>query len=65
MVCCLPDARVQDISEQLLDILKGKEKQPEVIVHVDTNDMGRKRNEVLQYKYRELSKMLQSRIFRL
>eukprot|EP00061_Rhincodon_typus_P009527 g33100.t1 len=33
----------KDISEQLHDILKGEGEQPEVVVHIGTNDIDRKR----------------------
>eukprot|EP00061_Rhincodon_typus_P010747 g35270.t1 len=39
MVCCLPGARVLDVSEWVQDILKREGKQTEVIVHIDTNDI--------------------------
>eukprot|EP00061_Rhincodon_typus_P004886 g23665.t1 len=39
MVCCFPGARLRDVSERLQNVLKGEGEQPEVIVHVGTNDM--------------------------
>eukprot|EP00061_Rhincodon_typus_P014586 g41692.t1 len=39
--------KVKDIAEQLHEILIGEGEQPEVIVHIGTNDIGRKRDEVL------------------
>ena len=51
IVCCLPGARVKDISERFQDILKGEGEQPEVVVHIGTNNIGRKRDEVLKYEY--------------
>ncbi|XP_078264753.1 uncharacterized protein LOC144598479 [Rhinoraja longicauda] len=48
MVCCLPGARVQDITGRLHNILAREGDQPEVVVHVGTTDVGRKRKEILQ-----------------
>jgi len=45
MVCCLPGARVLDVSEQVRGILKREGKQTHVPVH--TNDISRKREEFL------------------
>ncbi|XP_078253188.1 uncharacterized protein LOC144592470 [Rhinoraja longicauda] len=61
MVCCLPGARVQHITDRLQKILVREGDQPEVVVHVGTNDVGRKRKEVLQREFRELGKALRSR----
>eukprot|EP00061_Rhincodon_typus_P004678 g23167.t1 len=54
MVHCLLVARVKDVSEQLQNILTGKGEQPDVIVHIGTNDIGRQRDGVLRNEYREL-----------
>jgi len=37
MVCCLPGARVKDVSERLQGILEGEGEQPVVVVHIGTN----------------------------
>lgn len=50
MVCYLPGARVQGISEQLHDLLKGEGEQPGTLVHVGTNDIDRKRDEMRHCK---------------
>jgi len=52
MVCCLPGARVQDVSERAESILKGEREQPEVVEHVGPNDIGMKSDEVLQQQFR-------------
>jgi len=52
MVCCLPGARVRDVSERLQDLLKGEGEQPEVVIHIGTNDIGRKSDEILKYEYK-------------
>ncbi|XP_059821606.1 uncharacterized protein LOC132391883 [Hypanus sabinus] len=64
MVCCLPGARVQDVSGQVRNILKGKGEHPAVLVHDGTNDIDRKRKEVLKRDFRELGRKLRSRTSR-
>eukprot|EP00061_Rhincodon_typus_P007938 g30107.t1 len=54
MVCCLPRARVKDVSERLQNILKVFGKLPEAIVHIRINDVARQRDGVLRNEYREL-----------
>ncbi|XP_072103118.1 uncharacterized protein [Mobula birostris] len=61
MVCCLPGARVRDVSDRVHDILVRKGKQPEVVIHVGTNDIGRKGDEVLKCEFRELGRRLKNR----
>ncbi|XP_067845690.1 uncharacterized protein [Heptranchias perlo] len=56
MVCYLPGGRVKDITERVQNILRGEGEQPEVVVHVGTNDIGRKRIEVLQSQFQELGR---------
>ncbi|XP_059810226.1 uncharacterized protein LOC132383348 [Hypanus sabinus] len=58
MVCCLPGARIQDITDRLQGILKGEGEQPEVVVHVGINDIGKKRKDILQRDFRELGRRL-------
>eukprot|EP00061_Rhincodon_typus_P010405 g34667.t1 len=48
------DPLVKDVSEQAQDFLKGDSEQPEVMVHIGTNDIDRKRDEVLQRDFRKL-----------
>ena len=64
MVCCLPGARIQDVTDRVQTILKGEGEQPEVVVHVGTNDVGKKGMNILQRDFRELGKMLKSRTSR-
>lgn len=64
MVCCLPGARVRDVSDRVQSILRREGEQPEVLVHVGTNDMDRKREEVLKKDYWELGRKLKSRTSR-
>ncbi|XP_072136864.1 protein ABHD14A-like isoform X2 [Mobula birostris] len=64
MVCCLPGARVWDVSDQVHDILVQEGKQPEVVIHVGTNDIGRKKDEVLKCEFRELGRRLKNRTSR-
>ncbi|XP_055522044.1 uncharacterized protein LOC129716197 isoform X1 [Leucoraja erinacea] len=64
MVCCLPGARIQDVTDRVQKILKGEGEHPEVVVHVGTNDVGKKGMNILQRDFRELGKMLKSRTSR-
>lgn len=52
MVCALPGAMVMDVSEWLQYILKRNDEQPEVVAHVGTNNITRKRDVVLHSEYR-------------
>ena len=61
MVVCLPGARVRDVSDRVQDILEWEGDQPEVVVHVGTNNIGRNSEEVLKREYRELGRKLRSR----
>eukprot|EP00061_Rhincodon_typus_P011584 g36713.t1 len=45
---------VRDVSDRADRILKGEGEQPEVMVHISTNDITRKRDEDLKSEYREL-----------
>ncbi|XP_059500994.1 uncharacterized protein LOC132209499 [Stegostoma tigrinum] len=63
-VCCLPGARIQDITDRVQRILKGEGEDPEVVVHVGTNDVGKKRRSILQRDFRELRRKLKSRTSR-
>ncbi|XP_062887003.1 uncharacterized protein LOC134336606 [Mobula hypostoma] len=64
MVCCLPGARVRDVSDRVHDILVQEGKQPEVVIHVGTNDIGTKRDEVLKCEFREFGRRLKNRTSR-
>ncbi|XP_072405191.1 uncharacterized protein [Chiloscyllium punctatum] len=61
MVCCFPGARVKDIADRVQDILKDEGEEPEVVVHVGTNDVGKKRRNILQRDFAELGRRLKSR----
>eukprot|EP00061_Rhincodon_typus_P014699 g41903.t1 len=39
MMCCLISAKILDVFERVQDILKREGKEPEVIVHIGTNDI--------------------------
>ncbi|XP_055498906.1 uncharacterized protein LOC129701618 [Leucoraja erinacea] len=64
IVCCLPGARIQDVTDRVQKILKGEGEHPEVVVHVGINDVGKKGMNILQRDFRELGKMLKSRASR-
>ncbi|XP_059504239.1 uncharacterized protein LOC132209920 isoform X2 [Stegostoma tigrinum] len=64
MVCCLPGARIQDVTDRVQRILEGEGEDPEVLVHVGTNDFGKKRRSILQRDFRELGRRLKSRTSR-
>ena len=61
MVVCLPGARVRDVSDRVQGILKWEGMEPEVVVHIGTNDIGRKGEEVLKQEYKELGWQLRRR----
>eukprot|EP00061_Rhincodon_typus_P018181 g47246.t1 len=56
--------RVRDVLDQVYRILKGEDEQPEVVVHIGTNDIARKRNEDLKSEYKELGWKLKGRTSR-
>ena len=60
-LCCLPGARVQDISSGLQRNLEWEGKNPVVVVHVGTNDIGRTGTKVLRREYEKLGAKLKSR----
>ena len=53
-----------DVSDRVYDILVGEGKQLEVVIHVGTNDIGKKRDEVLKCEFRELGRRLKNRTSR-
>jgi len=61
MVCCLPGARVRDVSDRVFTVLKGEGDQTEVVVHIGTNDVGRKSGEDVKRDFRELGWKLKVR----
>lgn len=61
LVCCLPGARVRDVSDRVFGILKGEGEQPQVVVHIGTNDIGRKRDGDVRQKFKELGWKLRAR----
>lgn len=60
-VCCLPGAQVGDLLERADKLLARAGRDPVVMVHVGTNDIGKGRFEVLQGKFVELAEKLRSR----
>ncbi|XP_059499497.1 uncharacterized protein LOC132207556 [Stegostoma tigrinum] len=60
-VCCLPGARVRDVSDRVYKVLKGEGEQPEIVLHIGTNDIARNRFEDIKSDFRELGWKLQSR----
>ncbi|XP_072352062.1 uncharacterized protein [Scyliorhinus torazame] len=61
VVCCLPGARVRDISNRLERILEREREDPVVVVHVGTNNIGKSRKEDLFRDYKELGFKLKNR----
>eukprot|EP00061_Rhincodon_typus_P012548 g38348.t1 len=53
MVCCLPGARVRDISDQIETILEWEGEDPVVMVHAGTNNIGKTRKEDLFRDYQK------------
>ena len=62
MVCRLPTAQVGDILERVNKHLVRAGRDPVVMVHVGTNDIGKGRFEVLQDNCVELVEKIRSRI---
>ncbi|XP_072094834.1 uncharacterized protein [Mobula birostris] len=56
--------KVRDVSDRVHDILVREGKQPVAVIHVETNDIGRKRDEVLKCEFRELGRRLKNRTSR-
>jgi len=42
-----------NVSDRVFRILKGEDEQPEVVVHIGTNDIGRERDGDVKNEYRE------------
>ena len=61
MVCCLPGARVRDISNGVQAILEKEGMNPDVVLHVGTHDVGRMSEGVLLREFRELGVKLKGR----
>ena len=61
LVCCLPGARVRDVSDRVFGILKGEGEQPQVVVHIGTNNIGKKRDGDVRQVFRELGWKLRAR----
>eukprot|EP00061_Rhincodon_typus_P008764 g31662.t1 len=57
MVCCLPGARVRDISDLLQRILEREGEDPVVVVHVRTNNISKTRKEDPFRDYQELEQV--------
>ena len=64
MVCCFPGAGVRDITDRVQVILEREGENPDVVVHVGTNDVGRMSEGVLRREFRELGEKLKSRTSR-
>ena len=61
LVCCLPGAGVQDISERVFKTLRGEGEQPQVIVHVGTHDIGKLREGDIKQRFMELGWKLKAK----
>ncbi|CAM4481391.1 unnamed protein product [Lepidochelys kempii] len=57
-VCCLPGAKIRDVDLRLKRILKGAGKNPLIVLHVGTNDIGIFSLEHIKRDYARLGKML-------
>ena len=60
-LCCLPGARVQDVSSGLQRNLEWEGENPVVVVHVGANDIDKTGTKDLQREYEELGNKLKSR----
>jgi len=61
LVCCLPGVRVSDVSDRVLWVLQAEGEQPQVVVHIGTNDIDRKRDKDDRQAFRELGWKLRAR----
>jgi len=61
LVCCLPGARVSDVSERVFQVLKGEGEQSQVVVHIGTNDVGRKGDKDVRQAFKKLGWKLKAR----
>ena len=61
LVCCLPGAGVQDVSERIFKTLRGEGDQPQVIIHVGTHDIGRLREGDIKQRFMELGWKLKAK----
>ena len=60
-VCCLPGAQVGDILDRVDKLLARAGRDPVVVVHVGTKDIGKGRFEVLQEKFVDFAEKIRSR----
>ena len=57
----LPGARVRDISDRVQAVLEKEGMNPDVVVHIGTNDVGKVSEGVLLREFRELGVKLKGR----
>jgi len=63
-MCCLPGAIARDVSDRVFGIFKGEGEQPQVVVHIGTSDIGKKRDGDVRQVFRELGWKLRARTIR-
>lgn len=54
MVCCVPGARVYNVTDRVQETRKGEGGYPEVVVYVGPNDVGRKNKYILERDFKAL-----------
>uniref|UniRef100_A0A670I570 SGNH hydrolase-type esterase domain-containing protein n=1 Tax=Podarcis muralis TaxID=64176 RepID=A0A670I570_PODMU len=57
-VCCLPGAKIQDVTERLQGIIKPTDKYPFLLVHVGTNDTASNSLQKIKRDYEALGRKL-------
>uniref|UniRef100_A0A670JHM6 SGNH hydrolase-type esterase domain-containing protein n=1 Tax=Podarcis muralis TaxID=64176 RepID=A0A670JHM6_PODMU len=57
-VCCLPGAKIQDVTERLQGIIKPTDKYPFLLVHVGTNDTASNSLQKIKREYEALGRKL-------
>jgi len=61
LVCCLPGARARDVLGRVFGILKGEGEQPQLVVHIGTNVIGRNSDWNVRQVSRQLGWKLRAR----
>uniref|UniRef100_A0A8C8SQ58 KRAB domain-containing protein n=1 Tax=Pelusios castaneus TaxID=367368 RepID=A0A8C8SQ58_9SAUR len=58
-VCCLPEARIRDVTEGLLRIIRPSDYYPMLLIHVGTNDTASGDPQQIKTDYRALGARVQ------
>ena len=55
-MCCLPGAKIHDVTERLTRLIKPSEHHPTLLVHVGINDTARRRFQDITRDFEELGR---------